>query len=105
MSDVIPYEQIVEQVKNDVDFIAEQAYRKGYALGKYESAPHWIPCSERLPEVGRNVLLSVGGVYTAEGCLRADGDWCQFRWESLLRKDMVGAWMPMPEPYRGGEEE
>ena len=63
------------------------------------SAQQWIPCSERLPEVGRCVLLSVGGLYTAEGCLRDDGDWNQFRWDAIQRKDMVGAWMPLPEPY------
>lgn len=61
----------------------------------------WIPCSERLPEVGRSVLLSVGGMYTAEGCLRDDGDWTQFRWDAIQRKDMVGAWKPLDEPWRG----
>ena len=65
------------------------------------SAQRWIPCSERLPEVGRSVLLSVGGMYTAEGCLRDDGDWTQFRWDAIQRKDMVGAWKPLDEPWRG----
>lgn len=63
----------------------------------------WIPCSERLPEVGQDILMSVGGMYTAEGCLREDGDWAQFRWDAIQRKDMVGAWMPLPEPWRGEE--
>lgn len=63
----------------------------------------WIPCSERLPEVGRNVLFSVGDMYTAEGCLRADGDWAQFRWDSIQQKDVVVAWMPLPEPYKEDE--
>lgn len=65
----------------------------------------WIPCSERLPEIGQSVLFSVGGVYSAEGCLREDGDWAQFRWDAIQRKDMVGAWKPLPEPYRGEGEE
>lgn len=64
----------------------------------------WIPCSERLPEIGQSVLLSVGGMYSAEGCLREDGDWAQFRWDAIQRKDMVGAWKPLPEPYKGGKE-
>lgn len=62
---------------------------------------NWIPCSERLPEIGQSVLLSVGGMYSAEGCLREDGDWAQFRWDAIQRKDMVGAWKPLPEPYQG----
>lgn len=81
------------------------AYDKACIIGVIDEQPtieernRWIPCSERLPEVGQDILMSVGGMYTAEGCLREDGDWCQFRWNSLLRKDMVGAWMPLPEPY------
>ena len=59
----------------------------------------WIPCERELPEVGRSILVSVGGIYTAEGCLRDDGDWTQFRWDAIQRKDMVGAWMPLPSPY------
>ena len=65
----------------------------------------WIPCSERLPEIGQSVLLSVGGMYSAEGCLREDGDWTQFRWSALPRRDMVGAWMPLPEPYEEGGQD
>lgn len=68
---------------------------------KLPSVQQWIPCSERLPEIGQSVLLSVGGMYTAEGCLREDGDWAQFRWNAIQRKDMVGAWKPLPEPYKG----
>lgn len=64
----------------------------------------WIPCSERLPEIGQSVLLSVGGMYSAEGCLREDGDWAQFRWDAIQRKDMVGAWKPLPEPYKEEQE-
>ena len=59
----------------------------------------WIPCERELPEIGRSILISVGGMYTAEGCLRDDGDWTQFRWDAIQRKDMVGAWMPLPSPY------
>lgn len=75
-------------------------------LEKLPSAQsEWIPCSERLPEVGQSVLISVGGIYVAEGCLRWDGDWVQFRWDAIHRKDMVGAWKPLGEPWRGEEHD
>ena len=62
----------------------------------------WIPVSERLPEVGRNVLLSVGkGMYTAEGLLKDNGTWAQFRWSANLKN--VDAWAEMPEPWKGEE--
>ena len=75
------------------------------ALPSAQPEQRWIPCSERLPEVGQDILMSVGGMYTAEGCLREDGDWEQFRWDTIQRKDMVGAWMPLPEPYEAESED
>lgn len=68
------------------------------------SEQQWIPCERELPDVGRSVLISVGGMYTAEGCLREDGDWTQFRWDAIQRKDMVGAWKPLEEPWEGEQQ-
>lgn len=59
----------------------------------------WIPCSERLPNVGKDVLFCDSN-WTEEGCLRADGDWWQFRWSTVMPKERVTAWMPLPMPYR-----
>lgn len=63
--------------------------------------PHWTLCSEKLPKVGQSVLMSVGGMYTAEGDLREDGNWSQYRWDAVQRKDMVEAWMPLPKAWSG----
>ena len=68
---------------------------------KLLSEQRWVPCSERLPEVGEDVLFSVGGMYVAEGCLREDGDWVQFRWSAIQPKDVVGAWRRLPDPWEG----
>lgn len=76
------------------------------AWNKYKNYGYsqWIPVSERLPEVGRNVLLSVGkGLYTAEGELNHDGTWVQYRWSANIEN--VDAWAEMPEPWRGEEDE
>ena len=105
---LIDADALIEDIDGDLtDSIAE-----GRAIEKIMNAPtieerktgQWIPCSERLPEIGQSVLLSVGGMYSAEGCLREDGNWAQFRWDAIQRKDMVGAWKPLPEPYKGGGE-
>lgn len=75
-----------------------------------EKAGEWIPCSERLPEMGERVLLQdqygcreigereIKGVQ--EGF--SDGVW----WSSA---NHYVAWMPLPAPYkedmRGGKNE
>ena len=60
---------------------------------------HWIPCSERLPENSRTVLVTDWG----ETCVgkRYDGRWWDC--DGNVLKD-VSAWMPLPEPYKGGEQ-
>lgn len=64
------------------------------------SAQRWTPVSEGMPEVGKNVLLSVGkGLYTAEGNLKDDGTWVQYRWGANIKS--VDAWAEMPEPWKG----
>ena len=70
-----------------------------------EALQGWIPCSERLPKVGENVLFTtdIYGGYVAEGDRRADGKWWQYRWNALLQNDEVTAWMPLPKPYERSE--
>ncbi len=65
----------------------------------------WIPCSERLPEVGEDVFISVGE-RVCEAHLRASGDYfLTHKIKELVRVRSVDAWMPLPKPYEGGETE
>lgn len=61
----------------------------------------WIPCSERLPDVGR-ILISDGnqvliGGYHGNNTWSIDG--CEY--DPILENI---AWMPLPEPWKGEEE-
>lgn len=64
----------------------------------------WIPMSERLPEVGQYVLISIRSItdmnYVATATFQGD------YWESTfdLDWDEVLAWMSSPEPYKGKEK-
>ena len=76
-----------------------------------ETEPHWIPCSERLPEAeygeGDSVLccteLSLMYILYWDG-----GNWCvptgePYQWVNHKTgwHDKVIAWMPMPTPWKG----
>ena len=115
MSDYISRQAAIEALKTDASFVMFDDHGNYTADGlrilevltalpSVQPEPRWIPCERELPAVGRSVLISVGGIYTAEGCLRDDGDWTQFRWDAIQRKDMVGAWKPLEEPYKGEQE-
>lgn len=62
--------------------------------------PHWIPCSERMPEKGKNVL-----VYGLNWDCTAIAIWCDDCWlERLIGNDDITHWMPLPELPKGGGE-
>ena len=81
-----------------------------------EPEPHWIPCSERLPEVGTYVLISkkalnfrsnLPNVCTAHRSCDPRGgkeEWNDMLFGKLDDGDVL-AWMPLPEGYRGGQDE
>lgn len=58
-------------------------------------AAAWVPCAERMPEDGVEVLVAVWpSVYIAE---REDGEW----WAIDRMPSAIGGvthWMPLPEP-------
>ena len=82
----------------------------------------WIPCSERLPKeedcpmdcmvTRRSKFI---GNYVDMAVAEADGTWTHEDWKAITIKgeatcistrdaDIV-AWMPLPTPYKGGEDE
>ena len=60
-----------------------------------QSEPHWIPCSERLPDGKEYVLVTDYGE-TNIGRRFCGKWWLDYCGDKM--KD-VTAWMPMPEPY------
>lgn len=59
----------------------------------------WIPCSERLPENGHYYLWC-----SDMGHIQSDYYWYGFENGMKYGYNIV-AWMPLPKPYKGGEDE
>lgn len=86
-----------------------EEYEKGYAKGKADAEPHWIPVEQALPEEPFGCLVTVWDEEPMTGEMfenllpyfvgwdgeqwnDGDGQQCPFE---------VIAWMPLPEPYKG----
>ena len=102
-------EELLQALKYD-----RQQYEKGYSDGKMDfwwqgykdglNANRWIPCSERLPELGKAVITSDYGYLIRTHSLSEVDEklvWedCEYGYWSEFED--ISAWMPLPEPYRG----
>ena len=66
--------------------------------------PHWIPCSERLPKQGQEVICQCRASIIKVLKLDANGDWYQDA-NHCYMGGFVIAWMPLPSPYREEADE
>lgn len=67
-------------------------------------APRWIPVTERLPEKEGQYLVSCDSCFAIEIAtyINDKGDsWFCCDWN---HPENVVAWMPLPEPYKEGEQ-
>lgn len=62
----------------------------------------WIPCSERLPEDSKRILICQGNGYVSEGRYRAGAG---FEFINRWPCKHVTAWQPLPRSYDPGEQE
>lgn len=104
--ETLPTADVVEKERYDI--LLEHANILAEELRKYQNADvternvgKWIPVTERLPEVGKFVL--VNDIYMDEltiAKLLEDKEWedQHGNWSSF---GCVSAWMPLPEVYGG----
>ena len=106
-------EEFMEQYKmvdteqiysNGIEYVP--IFRMEQWFAHQADTPRWIPVTERLPEEEGQYLVScdtdygveVGGFYIDE-----DGErYFSCDWND---PDDIEAWMPLPTPYKGGEDE
>lgn len=87
-----PEKKVVAEIKVDTDEIMERLEQE------WHKPNEWIPCSEQLPEVGREILFcdDFGDSFVGH---RATEHW----WSVDDTVKSVVAWMPLPEPYKDGD--
>lgn len=97
----------------DVNTSIRQAFEKGFRIGVKKGASmnrplEWIPCSERMPEYRKTVLISTfWGVKTGFlDSTEAYGDfWEIIEDDATAALHSIYAWMPLPEPWKGTDDE
>lgn len=68
----------------------------------------WIPCSERLPNKGDVVLITNGNHHIGYGKFRGTDfelNGKTYWWWKGNTSEHVIAWMPLPEPWKGDEDD
>ena len=70
---------------------------------------NWIPCSERLPEIDKEVLVTDGELCWVCSLFESqDIEDGLYQWEDNYGHwhefETWVAWMPLPEPYQGGKQ-
>ena len=59
----------------------------------------WIPCSERLPEIGQKVLASTKKTVFTQVFKGYYSDPKRWAWENNRVKE-IEAWRPLPKPWK-----
>ena len=101
MHDTINRQDAIDALMNDADWA--DAIPTIKSLPSSEPNTEWIPCSERLPEIHDEVLVTAHGEVSI-AWLYLDGEWRSNDMPQQMFKDII-AWMPLPEPYREDGEE
>ena len=105
-----------------IDAIERNAYRYTYidqivdiikGLPSTQPEQRWIPCSERLPDHPENddyylVTIQCEHYDGWDDYVTGFAEWTKHGWEELscyIGQIKVVAWMPLPEPYKGCEQD
>lgn len=81
----------------------EKYYREGSAEDFEKLLPHWIPCTERLPETEEYVLCTTETKKGLRQVVRGYYMHDVKEWACGMNRNVL-AWAPMPEPWKGEQQ-
>lgn len=97
MSDLISRQDAIEWLTTQWDGMVTSVFDGIKRLPSAERKGEWIPCSERLPEDNGVYIVTTSIGQCQIHVFNKDGNSREY-WTRCNK-----AWMPMPEPYQGGE--
>ena len=88
-------------LRNAIEIVKQEAEKFGTDTNVGSNG--WIPCSEKLPELRQDVLVTVKytgfmgmhGYWIQTGHMEAENDW----WGDCAGGEVI-AWQPLPQPYQ-----
>ena len=106
----VMYERCDENIEDYRDLMVESLK----VLPSAQPEQQWIPCSERLPDIGEHHVSEPCIVYCSNGAYGfaelEENIFGQVGWDCERDDEYhdplgeVLAWMPLPEPYKGEQE-
>ena len=89
----------------DIENLTEQEMVVVKMIINAPTENEWIPVSEKLPDTSVYVLASTKDNDVMNAIIREDydGEKYWFHRREELPKGFIIAWMPLPEPYKGGD--
>lgn len=97
----------IEKDRRSIENRLNHAFNQGFEMGRQMAKPCWIACSDKLPEVGSEVLVCFDfkgkrSVYISN--FYGDGEFHGLDDEYLTEEGRkyrkAVAWMPLPDPYK-----
>lgn len=90
--------QFVDDMTREAFDMAIDLIKEAKSVSTINTMPNWIPCSERLPELKTECLITY---LSWSGDPVIDIDSYDYDGEDgwFSHMDKVIAWMPLPEPY------
>ena len=103
------FEKIIDELKQESIIVDDDAGHRAVEIIHQiaeEYSNGWIPCSEKLPELRQDVLVTVKytgfmgmhGYWIKTGHMETENDW----WGDCTGGEVI-AWKPLPQPYTKGE--
>ena len=107
--EVLSHVDFDSTIQNSLENFLKAITNEAIEIVKQEAERYnngWIPCSEKLPDVRQDVLVTVKytgfmgmhGYWIKTGHMEAENDW----WGDCAGGEVI-AWQPLPEPFQKGD--